>query len=416
MQIPGLILALAIEVYFLLLIASLVLVWYARKQKKLVSLQQQKLLELIAEIKSAPANPSGKSYKQFINEQLDTTQTYFDNIAPGVDIATAQADTRPLDQRIAALRYAFLRAEELATTEPMGSSGYWSIFQQTLEPLLTHLGEELSSTEASNLEQLETYKKRIENLEKFKKLYFDLEAKWQEAQDNAEGYFSQLNALLGEGQPNQEVSDLLNDYHASYFALGDMFKHNGLTPEGEPKIINIVRQDPRAADEIMNLRNVAADQYRLIGNLQRKLEEAQSDQQKALIAQELEQQLQRQIRFVQESETCIQLLEDELAQANDKIAKQEQQLESDQEIVIENQRMKETLQNFSHESKALVSSINELEQENNKLRSTSSPIQETEQPKSSSSASGEGNANIELLKLQKQYADLEEKYLALKLK
>ena len=415
MQIPGLVLALAIEVYFLLLVATLVLVWYARKQKKLVSLQQDKLLELIDELKAAPSAPSpksaGKSYKQFINEQLDTTQAHFNNIAPGVDISGSQPSDVSLDQRIVALRYAFLRAEELGTTEPIGTSGYWDIFMQTLEPLLPQAEQALPD----NQEELETYKKRIANLEKFKKLYFDLEAKWQEAQEQADGYYAQLNALLGEDQANQEITNLLNDYHHSYFALGEHFRQNQFGADGEPKIINIVRQDPRAADEIMKLRNVAADQYRLINNLQRKLEEAQSDQQKAMIVQELEQQLHRQIRFVQESETCIQLLEDELAQANDKIARQEQQLETDQEITIENQRMKETLQSFSQESKTLVSSINELEQENSKLRSIS-PAESTDILIQTETSGGTEASQAELLKLQKQYADLEEKYLALKLK
>ena len=118
---------------------------------------------------------------------------------------------------------------------------------------------------------------------------------------------------------------------------------------------------------------------------------------------------------MQESETCIQLLEDELAQANDKIARQEQQLETDQEITIENQRMKETLQSFSQESKTLVSSINELEQENSKLRSIS-PAENTDILIQTETSGGTEASQAELLKLQKQYADLEEKYLALKLK
>lgn len=418
MQIPSLILALAIEVYFLLLVATLVLIWYSRKQKKLVNRQQTKLLELINELKSASAPPpSPKTYKHYINEQLETTQSYFDTIAPGVDIAGIQPTDVTLDQRVVALRYAFLRAEELGTTEDRGSAGYWNIFQQTLEPLLPPpLQEEPIALEPNN-EELETYKKRVENLEKFKKLYFELEGQWQEAQASADEYYQQLTELLAQLEANPELQGLLNGYHNSFYELANQFTRNRqLLGESEHKTINIVRRDPRAADEIMKLRNVAADQYRIINNLQRKLEEAQSDQQKALIVHELEQQLQRQIRFVQESDTCIQLLEDELAQANERIAQQAVQLESDHLLSEENQRIKETLQSFTMESKELVSSVNDLEQENAKLRSNLEQREPAAENSETSAPEKIAQIQADFIHLQKQYADLEEKYLSLKLK
>jgi hypothetical protein len=63
MQVPTLVLAVALEIYLLLLIATAVLIFYALKQKKLIRRQQDKLRELIETIKTespTPA-PAGKS-------------------------------------------------------------------------------------------------------------------------------------------------------------------------------------------------------------------------------------------------------------------------------------------------------------------------------------------------------------------
>lgn len=416
MQIPTLILAVAVEVYVALLLATVVMLWHSRKQKTLVVRQQQKILELITALrKKTPPPVTPKSYKQFLNDALDITQSHFDTIAPGQDITSSELTQLPLEQQVAALRYAFLRAEELGTTEPPGSDGYWELFRQTLEPLLAPASA--NSEDSSSLqEELDTYKKRVENLEKFKKLFFDLEAQWQNAQTSAQDYYKQLSLMADDVADKDHYITVLDNYHNAYQGFDSHFIHTSQSLE-EPRTINIIRQDPRAAEEIIKLRNVAADQYRVINNLQRKLEEAKSDQEKALVVQELEQQLQRQMRFVQESDTCIQLLEEELANANEKIAKQEQQIESDHTITEENQRIKETLQSFTLESKDLLKDLDTLEVENENLRSNLEQLGK----QAATDETGDTKAMLKQIQtdfasLQKQYADLEERYLALKLK
>ena len=58
MQIPPLALAIAIEIYIVLLIATIALIFYARKQKSLIRRQQDKLRTLIDTIQTAPAASS----------------------------------------------------------------------------------------------------------------------------------------------------------------------------------------------------------------------------------------------------------------------------------------------------------------------------------------------------------------------
>jgi len=424
MQVPTIILALAIEIYLVLLIGAAILLLYSRKQKQLIRRQQDKLLELIHEIKNSPAAPIAekKTYKQYINEQLETTQQRFNQIAPGSDIAGIAPGDVPINQSVVALRYAFLRAEELGTIEEQGSDSYWALFQQALEPLLpTPVASEPEPAPPQDSDELATYKKRVENLEKFKKLFFDLEKQWNEAQANAQNYYLQLSQMASEVVDSDRFNHLLSNYHDVYDDVNHSIHNTNLALMGHPtesKTINIIRQDPRAAEEIMKLRNVAADQYRVINNLQRKLEEATSDAEKALVIEELEQQLQRQIRFVQESDTCVQLLEDELNKANEKIAEQEQRLDSEHLLDEENARIKETLHSFTLESKDLLVNLDELEKENAALKNTHT---QTTQPIANDSESPKHAVALEEVKasfslLQKQYAELEEKYLELKFK
>ena len=416
MQIPFLVIAVAVEVYLVLLLATAALIWHSRRQKNLLQRQQQKLLETLQELQQispspAPAPAPSKTYKHFINDALTVTESQFNHLCPGTDISSTTIIDGPPEQQILSLRYAFLRAEELSTTETPGSPAYWQLIQQSLTPLLpTH-------TQGANTDELETYKKRVENLEKFKKLFFDLEAQWKNAQSTAQDYYAQLSQLGMEfsDSDKERFSSLLNDYHNTFLGLDHHFIHTSQSL-GEPKTIKVIRQDPRAAEEIIKLRNVAADQYRIINNLQRKLEEAQSDHEKAMIVQELEQQLQRQIRFVQESDTCIQLLEEELATANEKIAKQEHQLELDQQITEENERIKQTLEHFTLESKDLLSNLGELEEENRALKTNLEQIGNHPAPSNTAGTPNLEQLQADFINLQKQYADLEEKYLELKFK
>lgn len=414
MQVPTLMLVVAIEIYSALLIATFALLFFSFKQKKLIRRQQNKLKELLELVKNprTPLIPPGKPYQQYLHEQLDITQSRLDFLAPRNN-SLANPMNAPINQRIVMLRHAFLRAEESATSAIQGSEGYWDMFKRALEPFLQ------PATEASPMEtgsELETYKKRVENLEKFKKLFFDLENRWNEAQANAQGYYNELYSMADGVADQERYKLLLGRYNDSYNDISHYIYSAGDALNGVPqdsKTINIIRHDPRAAEEILKLRNVAADQYRIISNLQRKLEEAVSAEEKDLVIKELEQQLQRQIRFVQESDTCVQLLEDELNKANEKIAAQELLLDKEHHLEEENQRIKETLQEFTRESKDLLVNIETLEKENDELKHS---LDEAAPATDNSHQRNIAQIQIEFAELRKQYAELEEKYLELKFK
>lgn len=424
MQVPNALIFAAIEIIIVLLIGILFFFLHAHKLKSLVRRQQEKLLELLKsqrQVTAEPAKPSvapvvaTKNYKSYLNEELDATAAEFAVHSPDGDIALELPPDSSLIQRILALRYAFLRSEELGTTEQKGTPEYWSIFLQALEPLLANQIATQASSDSN--EELETAKKRIENLEKFKRLFFDMEKQWETAQANAQDYYAQLLALSEGVQDRAAFNNVLESYHGVYDGIHNNFTQILENPDTvNHKTINITRQDPRAAEEIIKLRNVAADQHRIINNLQRKLIDANTSEEKELIIQELQQQLQRQIRFVQESEACIQLLEDELAKAHEEISLQEKTLDETSALSEENRQIKEALHSFTLESKDLLSSINDLELENVSLKQ----MNPSAAPSATKASGGGGQSDTTLLQtelndLKKQYAELEEKYLELKL-
>src|SRR5690606_9753545 len=235
-----------------------------------------------------------------------------------------------------------------------------------------------------------------------------------EAQANAQGYYSELYAMADGVADREQYEMLLDQYRNSYNDITHYINSTNSVLSGAPvenKTINIIRQDPRAADEIMKLRNVEADQYLVINNLQRQLEIAVTAEEKEQAIKDLEQQLQRQIRFVQESDTCIQLLEEELNKAHEQIAERAKLLGRDVELEEENQRIKETLHSFTQESKHLLEDIEHLEQENDQLK-----MNQEQHPAAEQSPANLQKVQDELTDLRKQYTELEEKYLELKFK
>jgi hypothetical protein len=214
-------------------------------------------------------------------------------------------------------------------------------------------------------EELATYKKHIGQLEKFKLLFFDMEKQWANAQANAENYYEQLTSMSNEFAEKQGFSEILQQYHSVYNDIYKTIVETTSSPQliHNKSIINITRQDPRAVAEILKLRNVAADQHRTINQLQKKLAEATTAIEKETVFQELQQQLQRQTRFVQESETCIQLLEDELSKAHEELSLQGAMLAEQSAINEENQKMKDTLHSLSLENKDLANNLSRLEKE-----------------------------------------------------
>lgn len=419
MQLSNYLIVAAIEIYILLIIVGAVLFFHARKQRQLIRRQHEKLQHLITLLRKlklppAPAQTGGSSYRTYIGAQLTATRNRYAGVSPDTDITTASILDGSSTQRALALRYKFLLAEEAAIIKGDGPLQLdWEVFERAL---LSSTNQEESGTE----DELAMARKRVENLEKFKQLFFDMEKKWLDTQTQAQDYYNQLE-MMAEGVNDQDqFLDILEKYQKIYsdidaaFASGrdELTLDTARTNEGVK--INL---DPLSLAEIQKLRTVATDQHRIINQLQRKLEDAITAEDKAAVITELQQQLQRQTRFVHESETCVKLLEEELFATTEKVARQQIQLQAAAEIAQENGRMKEALQSFTSESKSLMAGIIDVEKENEALKIKLQELHAQDLANvSEQSQEAIKKMQSEYQSLTNQYLELETKYLDLKLK
>ena len=388
MQISNLAFISAIEVFVVLLFACVLLLIYTRNLKSLLTALQGKLAQLIKELKKSKAayrdikqklqseTSPNNAYKKQINDQLLLTRQYHLTLGATQDIALDLNVKAPLDRQMAAFRHAVLIAEKEALYASETQTPNWIILQSKLEQLVQFYqskktdptDENSQDTDKEALQDtINTQKKRIENLEKFKKLFFDMEKQWNEAKQQAQNYHQQLSGMAAHVEDKESFNNILDQYHTVYDRVSDMIEHTAASDGPRINTLEITKMDPRSQSEINKLRNVAADQHRIISELERKLQEAKSIEEKDAVMNDLSEQLQRQTRFVQESETCIKLLEDELNRAMQQISDIEAPPVESDDTKNQNKNLKNMVEQFSLESKEMLQSIERLEQENKQL-------------------------------------------------
>lgn len=417
MQVSNFVFFGAIEALFILLLLSIGQMFYARNLKSVIKGMQDKLSKLLGDLKKSKAKvrdmqtETRPTYQDQLSDQLEATKEYHQTFAANQNIALDLSTEVPLDRQVAAFRHAMLIAEKEALHASEDENPNWSVLQSKLSQLIqfyqtSGTASDESSEQTGKLNQLQeelnASRKRVDNLEKFKKLFFDMQSKWNNAKSQANEYHQELSSMAGNMADPEGFNNALNNYHRVYDDISDAMQSAHGT---RTNTIEITRDDPQAQSEIRKLRSVAADQHKIIAELERKLQSAETVEQKDSVIQELSDQLQRQTRFVQESETCIQLLEEELNHTLEQLAKLDSTENKDNSE--ENTKLKNIVQKFSSENQEMLQKINELEQANQQLQT---------QPSNSNSDEELQVVQQELLNIQTQYAELEERYLELKMK
>ena len=150
MQVSNAVIIIAAELLVAVAITAVILFFYTRKLNSTIKKQQLLIKKINRELRISQQNaaiPSPqeiappppalqRSYADYINEMIKATLEQHSLLAPEDNIESSQGEQHPLFQRILALRYAFLRAEQQSTTEKSGNNAYWGILQTALEPLL----------------------------------------------------------------------------------------------------------------------------------------------------------------------------------------------------------------------------------------------------------------------------------------
>lgn len=397
----------AIELALLFVVTSIFLVFQNRSLKKLLGKLRSRMQVMVEQIRTTNPSREGKnktdaSYQDFLNQQIKTTHARHLALNSDQDIALDIDPQVPLPRRVAALRFALLQAEREATRNNQPD---WDAFQNRYEQIFSYFQDYSPSAEGgANAEEIDLLtleltnaKKRINNLEKFKALYFDLDERWQSSKDKAQKSYSELSQLAEQVDDSETYKQLLHEYHSAYNEFGEMFERGVESQETLEKL-------EEAHGEIRHLRAVAAEQHTIISDLQLRLETSTTDEEKAQIVGELQVELQTQIRYVQESETCIKLLEDELTNAN----KELEQLRTRVNLIP---GLKTELAELKDKNEEFDQQVYSLKSDNRRLTRKLEQIVKAPPPDSAELP----KYKKALAELQAKYNELEEKYLDVKM-
>lgn len=421
----------AAELALLFAVICVVLIFKNRALKKVISGLQERMGEIVEALKVARAakanseNNVGSTLKDYLSDQLTATKIYHSSLKSPQDIVLDIDPKAPLENRTAALRHAVLAAELEATTNTPKNETNWGKLSNKYDQIFgfyqdyAESGVELDTTGTTNTqeetdklsEELTLAKKRINNLERFKQLYFELENSLEECKSEAEKHYNQLKELGQDSSDPQAFEQSLNAYHNSYEKVIDVIE-SGIESQVDEKLSEEV------SGEIRHLRSVAADQHKIITNLQSRLRSQTTAEEKEAVVAEIQSELERQIRFVKESETCIHLMEEELNNANREINQLQLKLKKIPQI-------KQEFTDIRDQNDTLRDQVFSLKTANRRL--TQVVKKQSSQPPEKAASSEDKNSekedieeeNEKLLQqisnMRTEYADLEEKFLDLKM-
>ena len=408
------ILVCAAEVIAVLLFIIGVLLIKNRKLRQLLAKLKDKTRELknkVRELSSQPPAPltpvePAESYRDKLTQQLDITLSYHYDQGSRQDIALDLDPDAPVPRRTAALRNAFLIAEKEATSDATDKVNWDFLaarYQQLLDFNRDYPPEESELTPEAMLaltEELEQYKKRIKNLERFKTMYFELEERWNHCQEEASTHYSELKTLAAKTEKHDDFDAALERYQASYREIG------ALISDATDSAATVAQSTSpgEQTEEIARLKAVAADQHRIINKLQSELESSATQEEQITVITNMQSELKKQSRFLQESETCVQLMDNELTSAN-------QELESLRSKLRELPSLRAALKDLEASAGTQEQIAASLKHENKRLSKKLKLALE--------SPGAENQETItlrkELAALQANYNDLEERFLDLKM-
>lgn len=379
-----------------------------------------------------------KAFLDYLDEEIEGTRSHHQSLNPDRDIVLDITPDTPVERQAASLRHAFLIAEKEARYAGDADNSSWDVLQAKFQQIIQFyqsmapaekLPEEPELPAADDhSEEIENYKKRIENLERFKKLFFDMEGEWESAKKLAEDYCQQLMAMGKDLGAGEDFEYTLNKYSQSFQEIEGMIadgvdgENNAKKAPLEGDIDNrqqsVGKMVMANQEEMQRLRNMAVDQHKVITELKKKLYAAKSAEEQQVVIEELSHQLEQQERFLQEAETCTRLIEDELSRTlkeNEALRHQIEEAGGGQLDSEEAGRLESMLDDLTNESKEMLGTIALLEKENQSLRDqVNTGANSDEHVEMLTEKMGE--MQQELLNLQTQHIELEERYLELKMK
>lgn len=371
MQVSNWVIIGAAEIFTLIMLLCVFLILHTSKLKKLVKGLQRKVQDLLtdlqqtkrayAEMQDLLEESNSGDYSSILDEQLENTREYHQNLNPDRDISLDLAEDTPMPRQIASLRHAFLVTEKEASLSGEDNAPNWLVIQSKLAAIIGFF----KSSNDPGLQTLEKGADAIPELqnalqEKHQHIS-ELEGNLSEAQREAQAIHQGLQQIEVSDAEQEQFNNLLQRLQNAISNLGGDGELVTLT-EQVTNTVEVVRESERGNEELMQLRALTADQHSMINQLQQRLKSAQTPEEKTLLINDLSEQLERQKRFMQEAETCIELMDNELNEANASIRDLQAKVEQLKQGAGSGRE-----NDMADQIKSLKQSIQRLEDENEQL-------------------------------------------------
>lgn len=245
------------ELAILLLVICTFMIFHASNLKKLIRKLEEKILALRQslgksrkETKNALKRLAEKEkikpikFLEYLDAEIHGTRDHHQSLNPDRDIVLDISPDAPLDRQAASLRHAFLIAEKEARYAGGEDESSWDVLQAKLQQIIQFYESahpapepepeieeepelEVQGDDTAHEEEIKNYKKRIENLERFKKLFFDMESKWEASKQQADEYHQQLLAMGKDLGAGEDFDEVLDRYSKAFDEVGNLIEEGG---------------------------------------------------------------------------------------------------------------------------------------------------------------------------------------------
>lgn len=381
-------------------------------EEKFEEAVQETLNQILEEAKKAKAKRDAENQKQSealldlkiaLQETVDKNRALTSEKEVSANFELKDFMAKESVVRSMQLRYLFLEVEQKiqAQKQALENEEHFDLAEldSFYQPFLKELDvinqqleeiEKLNETIGQLNATIDAGAMKMEKTDTFKDAYNDMENVWENIHASEQNLYEKLHQFLIDQNAPEDLIALFNQLHHGCNDVSALFNNNtesrlNFEEESEPEVI---------FQQSDSLFNVAKEQGALIAELKEQLANAENDDN---LIQTLQDQLDKIERKFQESESCIQLLENELEDHQARI----------QAMTDSNQKLKD---------KIIVADANEMslkEKLDKKKEELSIKKQELEEALKNAPTPGvDPQIHIiqkELYTMEKRYLDLFEK-------
>ncbi|MBL4680892.1 MAG: hypothetical protein JKY88_09235 [Pseudomonadales bacterium] len=311
-----------IEVYALFFGGLIVLIYYNRSLGQRINKLRTTIQTLKQHLSQKKTKPT-EAKPDFLESAIAETEKRFRSIAPDKEISLNEE--LELTALLAALRHEFLNTENNAT-KIQDNEKKWEALDNSLSTLISQLQSTSSDTSHSDA-SADNLKSSWQDL--CKAAINMLDQRSSETEDNLVALLQVINSELGFDQLEVPERKSLSEQRSA------AYNHN--------------------VEAVNELKESSGENKMLIATLLSQKDAAESE---VSIKTEALVKLQR---FLNESEVCIKLLEDELEDLR-------ADLKAEKNIPNDTKELQSLVQSFAKESSEMLTCIDTLERENTELR------------------------------------------------